>query len=213
MIGIYSVKPAFQRSLEPWVDALVARHVHPDVLTYAALGISVIGGAALVLAPGAPLLLLTIPAIALARTVLNALDGLVAVRSGLARPWGEVLNELCDRLADVAVFGGLTLAGWTSPSVGAAALVAMLLTSYVGILAKAAGAPRQYGGPMGKADRMLCLSVGAVAALFVGPVVLDVLLAVVLLGALATLAGRLRSTYRALRVDRPAGNGVVPIAG
>jgi CDP-diacylglycerol--glycerol-3-phosphate 3-phosphatidyltransferase len=201
MIGIYSVKPAFQRSLGRWVDAMVARRVHPDVLTYAALAISVVGGVALYLAPWAPVLLLSIPAIALARTALNALDGLVAVRSGLARPWGEVLNELCDRLADIALFGGLTLAGWTNLALGAAALVAILLTSYVGILAKAAGAPRQYGGPMGKADRMLCLSVGALAALFVGPVVLDVLLATVLLGAMVTLAGRLRSTYRDLQGD------------
>ena len=32
----------------------------------------------------------------------HALDGLVARTLGLARPWGEVLNELSDRVADVA---------------------------------------------------------------------------------------------------------------
>src|SRR4030095_1733426 len=80
---------------------------------------------------------------------------------GLARPWGEVLNELSDRVADVALIGGLALASPANLLLGTGALVAMLLSSYLAILSKAAGGRRQYMGPMGKADRMVLLAVGA----------------------------------------------------
>ncbi|MFQ5878795.1 MAG: CDP-alcohol phosphatidyltransferase family protein, partial [Dehalococcoidia bacterium] len=64
-MGVYSVKPAFQRSLRLAEDALVARGVHPDVITLSALVISAAGGAALALAGRYPWLLLAAPAVAL----------------------------------------------------------------------------------------------------------------------------------------------------
>src|SRR5262249_14487971 len=142
----------------------VRRRVHPDLLTFAALGLAVLGGVALVASAWAAWLLLLVPPIVLARTALNALDGLVARGTGLARPWGEVLNEVGDRLADIALFGGVALAPGSDLGLGAVALVAMLLSSYIGTVAKAAGGHRQYGGVMGKADRMIALGVAATLA-------------------------------------------------
>src|SRR4029079_8357261 len=128
MTGIYEIQPAFQRSLHGVEDWLVARRVHPDTLTYWALALSGFGAACLWLGPVRPALLLFVPVVAVVRTALNALDGMVAVRRGLARPWGEVLNELCDRLADVLLFGGLALADGTNHLLGALAIVVVLLT-------------------------------------------------------------------------------------
>lgn len=202
-MGIYSLKPAFQRSLQGVEGWLVARRVHPDVLTYAGLAISVAGGVALYLSAALPWLLLTIPAVALLRTALNALDGLVAVRTRMARPWGEVLNEFCDRLADVALFGGLALAPSTDVRLGAVTLVAILLSSYLGILSKAAGGPRQYRGPMGKADRMVYLSVAAIVAFVAGPTTLNAFLGLVLVGVVVTAVARARATYAVLSAKEP----------
>jgi CDP-diacylglycerol--glycerol-3-phosphate 3-phosphatidyltransferase len=202
-MGVYAMKPAFQRSLGGVEDWLVARRVHPDVLTLGALGLALVGGALLYAAAWAPGLLLAVPLVALGRTALNALDGLVARRTGLARPWGEVLNELGDRLADVALLGGLALAPTTDGRLGAAALVAVLLSSYLGVASKAAGGPRQYGGLMGKADRMLYLALAALLAGLAGrPEWLNGYLALVLVGGLATLAQRGRQTYVALESSR-----------
>ena len=205
-MGIYTIKPAFQRSLRGAEDWLAARRVHPDVLTLGALALSVAGGMLLYAASsplagaGAPLLLLLVPGAAIGRTALNALDGLVARRTGLARPWGEVLNELCDRLADAALLGGLALAPTTHGALGATTLVVVLLGSYLGVLSKAAGGPRQYGGVMGKADRMVYLAVAApIAGLAGRPEWLNGYLAVVLLGALVTIVQRGRRTYAALQ--------------
>jgi CDP-diacylglycerol--glycerol-3-phosphate 3-phosphatidyltransferase len=145
-------------------------------------------------------LLLLVPVVVLVRTALNALDGLVAKRTGLARPWGEVLNEFSDRLSDVAILGGLALAPPTLPLLGAAAIIGTLLTSYLAILSKAAGGRRQYAGPMGKADRMLLLGLAAFVGLVVPlSITYNVFLGLVLAGLAVTLVARARATHRDLQ--------------
>ena len=203
MVGIYQVKPAFQRSLRGAEDWLVAQRVHPDQLTYAALALSGLGGLCLYVAPERAWLLLFLPFVTIVRTALNALDGLVAKRTGLARPWGEVLNELCDRLADLALLAGLALAPGVNHLLGALAIVAVLLGSYLAILTKAAGGPRLTLGPMGKADRMVLLAVAAPLGLWLPVVPLyDALLGLILVGVLITILLRLRAAHRALQPAR-----------
>jgi phosphatidylglycerophosphate synthase len=125
------------------------------------------------------------------RTALNALDGLVAKRTRTARAWGEVLNEFSDRLADMVLLGGLALAGLAPGLVAASAIVAVLLGSYLGVLSKAAGGPRQYGGVMGKADRMVLLAVAApMALIFDAEVVITAFFAAVVAGAVVTIIQR-----------------------
>jgi len=169
--------------------AATARRIHPDTLTFAGLAVAIAGGVCLALSSDVPWLLLLIPPFALARTALNALDGMVARASGLARPWGEVLNETADRASDVALFGGLA---WVwDPHAVAIAVAAMLLASYTGVAARAAGGPRQYGGVMGKADRMAWLSVGSLLAYALGSAVFGWLLTAVTIGAAVTAVQRL----------------------
>ena len=192
--SLYAAKPAFRRRLDPIADGLAARAVHPDTLTYAAVGCGVLSGAALALG-ALPL----VAPLAFARITLNALDGMVAERAGLARPWGKVLNELCDRLADLAFLGGLFFVPGVPPYLAAAAIVMVLLASHVGVLAEAAGAQRQYSGPMGKADRMLWLSLAATAAWLLGaPELLAALPALLLVGGAATLVARLAAIHTLL---------------
>jgi CDP-diacylglycerol--glycerol-3-phosphate 3-phosphatidyltransferase len=200
MTGIYSLKPAFQRSLGGIERWLVERRVHPDWLTGLALVLSIGGGVCLYLAAEQRWLLALVPVVAVVRTALNALDGLVARSTGLARPWGEVLNELSDRVADVSLIGGLAVASPANLLLGTGALVAMLLSSYIAILSKAAGGQRQYMGPMGKADRMVLLAIGAPCG-FLLPLdwVYNGLLTIVLIGCLFTLARRAQATYSDLQ--------------
>jgi CDP-diacylglycerol---glycerol-3-phosphate 3-phosphatidyltransferase len=195
-MGIYQIKPRFQRALGGVEATLVRRRVHPDYLTIGALVLSVLGGIALWGSQWSRWVLLFIPVIAIGRTALNALDGLVARDTGLARPWGEVLNECCDRLADVALLGGASLAIGSDARLGAVTIVVMLLCSYLSIVSKAAGGKRQYGGIMGKADRMIFLSFASVIALALPQVrVFTIFLAGVLVGLVLTIAVRARATY------------------
>lgn len=202
-MGIYRIKPAFQRSLGGIEDVLVERGVHPDVLTLSAVALSFLGGVALYAQSWQRWLLLAVPVVAILRTALNALDGLVAKRTGLARPWGEVLNEACDRLADVALFGGLALSKGVNLYLGAGTIVLILLGSYVGAVSKAAGGPRQYGGVMGKADRMIFLTgVSIIVLIFRRSWIWNAFLAIVAAGAMVTILQRLVRTHADLR---PAG--------
>lgn len=202
-MGIYGIKPWFQQALRAVERPLVRWRVHPDVLTLSALGLSLVGGFALYASRWLPWLLLSIPFVALVRLALNALDGMVAKDLGVARPWGEVLNELCDRLSDVALFGVLALVQGVNLSLAVGTLVLMLLASYAGILSKAAGGPRQYGGVMGKADRMILLAIASAVALALPQQpVFNGFLILVLAGLFATIYQRLRKTYVAVKSSR-----------
>jgi CDP-diacylglycerol--glycerol-3-phosphate 3-phosphatidyltransferase len=208
MNGIYAIKPKFQELLRPSEAALISLGVHPDAITFSALGLSIAGGFALFLAqePGMLVLFCTMPFVTLGRTILNALDGMVAKDTGLARPWGEVLNEFSDRLADIALFGGLIFSRFCNPQLMSVSLVSVILSSYLGILAKSAGGSRQYGGLMGKADRMILLALAgplafilAVTGVCQPHIVFDVFALVVLGGSLLTMVERARKTYADLK--------------
>src|SRR3954468_6037551 len=59
--GLYAVKPRFQQLLSGPADALVARGVHPDVLTFAGLMCAIAGGAAVAAGVAQPTLLWLVP--------------------------------------------------------------------------------------------------------------------------------------------------------
>ncbi len=202
-MGIYGIKPRFQRALKSVEQPLVRWRVPPDVLTLSALGFAFLGGFALYASRWSAWSLLAVPFLALIRISLNALDGMVAKDLGVARPWGEVLNELCDRLADLAFFGGVALMASVKVPLATAVIVLMLMTSYVGILGKAAGGSREFGGVMGKADRMLLLGIASIVALILPDLpVFNVFLALVFVGLVATGIQRLRRTYVVLKSHR-----------
>lgn len=158
MTGLYAIKPWFVGRLRPVEDALVARRVSPDALTYA--GVAAACGAAAAIVTGAWLL---VPLLVFIRLAANALDGSVARRTGSARGFGMVLNELCDRFADTLMFASLVVVAAPIAAVGA--LIATLLSSFVGVLALGVTGERDYQGPMGKADRMMVVAVASIAAL------------------------------------------------
>jgi phosphatidylglycerophosphate synthase len=200
-LGLYDIKPAFQQRLAGLADGLTVFGVHPDVLTLAGLACALAGGAALAggLALNQPALLWCVPLFAVARLAFNALDGMVAVRAGVARAWGKVLNEFSDRLADLAFLAPLLLVPGMNALLVAGALCMTLLVSYLGVLAEAAGAGRQYGGVMGKADRMACLALATVATAATGsPLALQLLPYVLLCGGALTLVERGVRTHAVL---------------
>ena len=199
-MGLYEIKPRFRQILNPLADRLA--WLHPDAITAAGLGAS---GLALLCFFGAlqqRWLLLLVPCLLFIRIACNALDGLVAQRTGRVRAFGEVLNEGVDRLSDVILLLGLGFTPFASLSLAALATVAVLLSSYAGILGKAIGVGREYGGILGKADRMFWMGLTAGIMWKIGPVqirladlefrsVFDVMLAIFLLLAVVTTYQRI----------------------
>lgn len=158
-MGIYSTKSKWQRVLDPVVAICVRKRVHPDWFTYSALVLSFVAAFAFYRAGAERWWLWLAPPCVLIRLALNLLDGQVARGMGLDDPWGEVKNEFGDRIADVAIFLGISFGGYAHASLVALVLALVLCISYLGILGKALGGPRVYGGIFGKGDRMISLAV------------------------------------------------------
>jgi phosphatidylglycerophosphate synthase len=172
--------------------------VAPDAVTLAAVPVAVLGGAALLISPSMPVALLLVPFLATARLVLNLLDGALARRSGRSHPRGELFNELCDRLSDIAFLAPVAVLPGADPVIVLLGVIAALLASYVGITTRAAGGQRLYRGILSKPGRMVLLSGAAIAAFAAGPVAWTWFGPLLLLGALLTLAERLVVAFRQL---------------
>jgi CDP-diacylglycerol--glycerol-3-phosphate 3-phosphatidyltransferase len=201
-MGIYAVKPRFQKTLKPLENLFVRYHVHPTVINILGLIASVIMAGCILLSVHHAMALILVPFLAFFRTACNALDGLVSRRLGVASSMGEVFNELIDRISDILIFISLILLPQTHDMLGYLALLIVLLNSYLGILSKSAGGSRQYGGLMGKADRMIYISVAALVVLiFNQPNWWNIFLGFVLVGTVITFVQRFNATKNELRAQ------------
>lgn len=196
MDGLYAIKPWFVRRLRGLEDILVSLRVSADALTWGAVAAAALAGIAVAAGTNAPLLWLAVAPLALTRIALNALDGSVARRTGTARPSGALLNEACDRIADALFLAPLALI--VHPGLAFGALAATLLASFAGVLSQALTGVRDYGGPMGKADRMLIVGVASLVAP-AAPRAWTFAAATLALGALLTAATRMSRIHGRLR--------------
>jgi CDP-diacylglycerol--glycerol-3-phosphate 3-phosphatidyltransferase len=190
--GIYAIKPWWQGRLASLEDILVRHNVHPDVITSTGVVCAALLGLTLLASGQWPLLALAVPFLAVGRLAANALDGLVARRTGKARPAGEMFNECCDRVSDVLIFGALAFTHSVIVPLAWGVLVLALLSSFVGITARAAGGKRQFGGFLAKADRMIYLAVFSPIVIWQGPLAWNWLLLAFLPALLLTFVQRYR---------------------
>jgi CDP-diacylglycerol---glycerol-3-phosphate 3-phosphatidyltransferase len=189
-VSVYSLKPRFRTSLRGVERTLIAQGVTADQVTAAGLVCAIAAAAVTVRSFTSPLLLLCVAPLLVGRLACNALDGMIALDTATARPFGQVFNEFADRVADTCILIAVGVRA-DSLSLGMGAVILVLLASYLGTVAQAAGGGRQYVGVMGKADRMMLL-VLAVPFAASGAVngVLITTLAVIGAGAAVTVAQR-----------------------
>lgn len=193
-LSIYQLKPAFQRLLRPLVGALARARVTPNQLTLGTAAAMLAYGAALAAWPDCRGLWLGLVAVMPARMAFNALDGLLARHTGLQTPLGAVLNEVCDVVADLALYLPVAGLAGVHASLAVLAAVGAAVVEQAGLAALAAGSPRRFDGPMGKSDRAVAYGVvGLLAGLGVAPVWIDAVLALVLALLAWTLVNRLRA--------------------
>ncbi|WP_422509741.1 CDP-alcohol phosphatidyltransferase family protein [Stenotrophomonas sp. GZD-301] len=167
MVSIYALKGRFQALLRPAVAGLYRAGVTANAVTLAAALVSLaVAAAVYVWGPAQPLWYLALPVWMLLRMALNAVDGMLAREFGQQSRLGAYLNELCDVIADAALYLSLL----SLPGVAAAALWTLAwlaaVCEYAGVLGLMVGASRRYDGPMGKSDRAFVVGVtGALLAL------------------------------------------------
>jgi CDP-diacylglycerol--glycerol-3-phosphate 3-phosphatidyltransferase len=198
MPSVYDLKPSFQRLLRPLIAGLVRAGVTPNQVTLAALVLSALGGAALVIWPGARWPLLALPAVLLVRMALNAIDGVMAREHGMASPLGAILNEAGDVVSDALLYLPLGLVAAISAWWVVVIVVVAAVGELVGVAAVTIGASRRYDGPMGKSDRAVWLSLVALGAAWrpEGGPWMDAALGLVALLGLATVVNRVRAALK-----------------
>lgn len=159
MLSIYQLKPRFQNLLRPLVRRLHALGITANQVTVAALVLSLLVAGSVALWAEQTWLFALIPLWMLARMALNAIDGMLAREFGQQSRLGAYLNELCDVVADSALYLPFALL----PGVSAMAVVLVVLlalfSEYAGVLGPMVGASRRYDGPMGKSDRAFAFGV------------------------------------------------------
>ncbi len=144
------------------------------------------------------------------RLLANMFDGMVAVEWDKATPAGALYNEAPDRISDAVILIGAGYSAGGGVEFGYIAACLAIFIAYVRVMARNAGAPSDYGGPMAKQQRMFTL-VAASVYMAVAPAawhitwsthfgwgVMALALLIVVVGGVYTVARRLWSAARFL---------------
>src|SRR3990167_6799683 len=150
MLSLYQLKPAFQNLLRPEVKRLYERGVTANQVTLVAAVVSVVLGILLAALHQHVWLFALIPLWMMLRMALNAVDGMLAREFGQQSRLGAYLNELCDLIADSALYLPFALLPGVSPLLVVVVVLLALISEYAGVLGPMVGASRRYDAPMRK---------------------------------------------------------------
>lgn len=149
----------FEERLSPFVEWCARRGISPNVLTTISLLCTIASAVGYYLSsPDRWWLLAVASAVLAIAATLDSADGVLARTTGQASALGDYLDHAFDRFADVILLLGFTFSPWVSVELGLFAIVGTLLTSYMGTQAQAVGVGRDYGGLLGRADRLFLLT-------------------------------------------------------
>ncbi|PKK81143.1 MAG: CDP-alcohol phosphatidyltransferase family protein [Thermoplasmata archaeon HGW-Thermoplasmata-2] len=143
--------------------------IDPNLLTWIAGGFAAAAGYFLwISTKAAPQNLLIASGLIFANGFFDAIDGKVARIAGKMSKYGDFLDHAIDRYADVLIIGGIAMSvgNWVAPWISTLAIIGVLLTSYMGTQAQAVGYGRNYGGVLGRAERLLLLIAGPIIQYF-----------------------------------------------
>ncbi len=153
--------------LMPWAKHFIG--FSPNTLTWIALAFAALAGLCLALADRFSyqamfvedkkvyFLLLFGGSFIFTNGFFDAIDGKVARLTNRVTKRGDFLDHATDRYADLFILGGMMISVYCNVLIGALAIIAVMLTSYMGTQAQAMGVGRDYGGILGRADRMAIL--------------------------------------------------------
>lgn len=185
------------RVTEPVGGWLVGHGIAPDAVTVAGT-VGVVAASAWFLPRGQ----LFLGAVVITVFVLfDLLDGAMARAKGTTSPFGAVLDSACDRLADGALFAGLTwwcLGVGDQRALGVAALICLVagqLVSYIKARAEGMGLSAD-GGLVERAERLILALVGAGLHGLGVPYALNVALWLLAAASVWTVGQRIVAVYR-----------------
>jgi len=198
------LRPLVDRGLDPFVTAADRIGLSPDGVSVLALACAV-GAAGAFAAAGTGWYLLG-ALLVFVNGWLDLLDGALAREQDVDSTGGDLLDHVLDRYADIAIVAGLA-AGVGAYALGFLAVTGVLMTSYLGTQIQAIGLGREYGGLLGRADRLALVGITAVVAAAVPGAIVAGLGAVELLLALFAVVGHLTALQRFYGAWTDVGDG------
>jgi CDP-diacylglycerol--glycerol-3-phosphate 3-phosphatidyltransferase len=210
MLNVFA-RVQVNRVTEPVGRWLVARGVAPDVVTV----IGTVGSvaAALWFLPRDELFVGAV--VVTFFVLLDLVDGAMARARGYSTPFGAVLDSTCDRVADGALFAGLTwwcLGAGEERVLGVAALLCLVsgqLVSYIKARAEGAGLSAD-GGLVERAERLIVALVGAALHGLGVPYALHVALWLLAVASVWTVGQRIVAVYRSAQAGAGRSDTVPP---
>jgi len=199
------IAAVFRRTGDAATRFCLYRGIHPDAISYLSIVAALIAAICFWKSSARPWLLIIAPFFCYLRLWFNMLDGLVAFAAGKASRRGEILNDLPDRISDVAIFVGIAHSGLMNLLIGYWTAIFAVLTAYVALLGQGLGVQRQFGGIMSKPWRMVALSIGAWLTFFFAAqpsaafTLLDWTCLVIIAGCIETIVVRLKRITAALQ--------------
>jgi len=141
------------------------------------------------------------------RLLCNLFDGMVAVEGGKKTPAGELFNDVPDRIADplLIVAAGLVAHSSLAMSLAWTAALLAVLSAYIRVLGVSMDCAADFRGPMAKQHRMALLTVTLIVIAInqwfallpsVSVYLMDIALAVMVIGCVITCWRRLRSIFK-----------------
>jgi CDP-diacylglycerol--glycerol-3-phosphate 3-phosphatidyltransferase/archaetidylinositol phosphate synthase len=131
--------------------------VTANTLTATSLFFAAIAGVCYYFSRGNSFILFAALVLVFLNALMDGADGLLARKTNSASKYGDFLDHVVDRYSDVFIIGGACLGGYVDAAIGIVILTGVLLASYLGTQAQAVGVGRDYGGIMGRADRLILI--------------------------------------------------------
>jgi phosphatidylglycerophosphate synthase len=143
--------------LEPIVNIFHMHRITANALTLLSLLVAILAGVFYYFSMGSSLVLFIALILVFLNALLDGADGLLARKTNSASKYGDFLDHVIDRYSDVFIVGGACIGGYVGSTMGIIIITGILLASYLGTQAQAVGVGRNYGGIMGRADRLVIL--------------------------------------------------------
>jgi archaetidylinositol phosphate synthase len=159
-------RPHVKDYFKPLIAVSIRLGLTPNILTVASLIVAVFAGVAYFYEN-----VLVGTLMVLLNAVFDSLDGALARAMNIQSPKGDFLDHVIDRYADIFIIVGIFAGGLAPWPIGVFALIGVLMSSYLGTQSQAVGVGRNYGGVLGRADRLvLILIAGFLMLVFPDPI-------------------------------------------
>ena len=145
--------------------ALKFKRFNPDFISYLAIVFAAITGVFYYLS--LPYFLLGAFIALVLSSLFDALDGKVARLQKISSKRGDLLDHVFDRYADIFIILGITFSIYGNVAIGLAAIIGVMLTSYMGTQSQALGLKRNYSGILGRADRLVFMLVAIILQIII----------------------------------------------